>query len=140
VGALEPKFFAALLEGLGLRPEDVGPQNDREGWPSMRERFATIFATMTRDEWAAHFDGTDACVAPVLSLSEAPTHPHNIARGTFLGVAGLTQPAPAPRFSVTTAKLGRPPGNPGEDTDPILASLGYSKGEIGTLRSSGSVV
>lgn len=139
VGALEPQFFAALLEGLGLTAEDVGPQNDREGWPSMRERFATIFATMTRDEWAAHFDGSDACVAPVLSLAEAPAHPHNLARDTFIGVAGVTQPAPAPRFSITKSESGNPPPIPGEDTGAILSFLGYSKGEIGTLRSSGSV-
>jgi alpha-methylacyl-CoA racemase len=139
VGALEPQFFSVLLEGLGLTAEEVGPQNDRDGWPSMRERFATIFATMTRDQWATHFAGTDACVAPVLSLAEAPIHPHNLARSTFRDVAGVTQPGPAPRFSVTTPELGKAPGNPGEDTDSILMFLGYSREEIGTLRSSGSV-
>jgi len=139
VGALEPQFFADLLEGLGLVPGDVGPQNDRVGWPAMRERFAERFATMTRDEWAAHFEGTDACVAPVLSLVEAPAHPHNLARETFRDVGGVMQPGPAPRFSVTQPELGRKPANPGDDTDAVLASLGYSKKEIGTLRSSGSV-
>jgi len=139
VGALEPRFFSALLEGLELTPADVGPQNDRDRWPAMRDRFAERFATRTRDEWAAHFDGTDACVAPVLSLAEAPTHPHNLARETFREVDGAIQPGPAPRFSVTRPQLGRRPANPGDDTEAILVSLGYSKDEIGTLRSSGSV-
>ena len=139
VGALEPQFFAALLEGLGLTPEEVGSQNDRGAWPTMREKFASIFATMTRDQWATHFHGTDACVAPVLSLTEAPTHPHNLARSTFPEVDGLIQPGPAPRFSVTEPALVRGPVEPGEHTDDILSALGYSEGEIGTLRSSGSV-
>lgn len=139
VGALEPQFFTALLEGLGLTADDVGPQNDRDAWPAMRERFAGIFSTMTRDEWASHFESTDACVAPVLSLAEAPTHPHNLARTTFREVDGVTQPGPAPRFSVTTPDLGKPPGTPGEDTDAVLTHLGYSHDEIGTLRSSGVV-
>jgi alpha-methylacyl-CoA racemase len=139
VGALEPQFFAALLEGLDLTPDDVGPQNDRDAWPAMRERFARIFSTMTRDEWASHFEGTDACVAPVLSLAEAPSHPYNLARETFRDVDGVAQPGPAPRFSVTRPDLGQPPRMLGEDTDAVLMSLGYSHDEIGTLRSSGVV-
>lgn len=139
VGALEPQFFAELLEGLGLTTDDVGLQNDRDGWPAMRETFARVFSTMTRDEWAAHFDGTDACVAPVLSIEEAPKHPHNIARNTFRDVDGFTQPSPAPRFSVTVPEVGKPPIAPGQDTDSVLTFLGYSRDEIGTLRSSGVV-
>lgn len=139
VGALEPQFFAALLEGLGLGADDVGPQHDREGWPAMRDRFAGIFSTMTRDQWAAHFEGTDACVAPVLSLAEAPTHRHNVVRKTFQDVDGLVQPGPAPRFSVTPPELAKSPVNPGEDTDAVLTFLGYSQDEIGTLKSSGAV-
>lgn len=139
VGALEPQFFAALLDGLGLAPDEVGPQNDRVGWPAMRERLAERFATMTRDEWAAHFDGTDACVAPVLSLAEAPRHPHNLARDTFHDVDGVTQPGPAPRFSVTRPDRAKTPGKPGDDTDAVLSALGYSQDEIGTLRASGSI-
>ncbi len=139
VGALEPQFFAALLTGLGLDDSEVGPQLDRTGWPEMRRRFAAIFATHTRDEWAVRFAGTDACVAPVLSMSEAPHHPHNVARGTFVEVEGVVQPAPAPRFSATPPDPIRPPVLPGTDTDEILASLGYSEGEIGKLRASGAV-
>ncbi len=139
VGALEPQFFAALLTGLGLDDSEVGPQLDRTGWPEMRRRFAAIFATHTRDEWAVRFAGTDACVAPVLSMSEAPHHPHNVARGTFVEVEGVVQPAPAPRFNATPPDPIRPPVLPGTDTDEILASLGYSEGEIGKLRASGAV-
>jgi len=106
VGALEPAFYAALLDGLGLAAADLPGQLDRESWPVLRARFAKVFATRTRDEWAAVFAGADACVAPVLSPAEAPGHPHHQARQTFVEVAGVTQPAPAPRFART------PPGVP----------------------------
>lgn len=140
VGALEPQFFAALLAGLGLSPEEVGAQNDRERWPAMRELFAARFKTRTREEWAAHFDGTDACVAPVLSMSEAADHPHNSDRSTFLEVEGVSQPAPAPRFSKTPAHIDRGPPGPGADTDAVLSAAGFSDGEIGRLRESGAIL
>jgi alpha-methylacyl-CoA racemase len=139
VGALEPRFFATLVSGLGLDIEELGPQNDREGWPAMRARFAERFRTRTRDEWAEHFDGTDACVAPVLSLVEAPAHPHNRARGTFVDVGGVTQPGPAPRFGETPARVRRGPVLPGADTEAVLAFLGYNSAEISKLRDSGAV-
>jgi alpha-methylacyl-CoA racemase len=107
VGALEPAFYAALLDGLGL----TGPlpaQYDRDGWPALRAQFAARFASRTRDEWTAVFAGTDACVAPVLSPREAPAHPHNRARETFVEVDGVTQPAPAPRFGRTPAPAPAP--------------------------------
>ncbi len=103
VGALEPQFYAALLQGLGIDPKSLGDQNDRAGWPAMRERFTELFASRTRDEWAAHFAGTDACVTPVLSFDEASLHPHLVARGTYIEVDGVVQAAPAPRFSRTPA-------------------------------------
>ena len=106
VGALEPQFYAALLAGLGLTLD--GGQHDRAAWPAHRAAFAAAFATRTRDAWAARFEGTDACVAPVLSLAEAPRHPHLAARGTFATVDGVTQPVVAPRFSRTP---GLPPGS-----------------------------
>ncbi|HEY7822160.1 MAG TPA: CaiB/BaiF CoA-transferase family protein, partial [Acidimicrobiia bacterium] len=140
VGALEPQFFAALLDGLGLSAEDVGAQNDRQGWPAMRDLFAARFKTRTRDEWAVHFDGTDACVAPVLSMSEAAEHPHNSDRGTFLEVEGVSQPAPAPRFSKTPARVVRGPSDPGADTDAVLSAAGFSDEEIGRLRESGAIL
>ncbi len=105
VGALEPKFYAELLTGLGLAGEGLPQQYDRAGWPELRDRFAAVFATRTRDEWAAVFDGTDACVAPVLTLHEAPDHPHLAARSTLVESDGVRQPAPAPRFSRTSAEV-----------------------------------
>lgn len=105
VGAIEPQFFALLLDKLDL-DASVFPQNDRQGWPAMVEAFETAFATRTRDEWASHFEGSDACVAPVLSLAEAPAHRHNSARQTFTEHDGVIQPMPAPRFSATPAAIG----------------------------------
>lgn len=139
VGALEPQFYAELLDGLGLEPGDLPAQTDHSGWPALRDLFAEKFLERTRDEWADHFEGTDACVAPVLSMEEAPNHPHNRSRGTFVEVADVTQPAPAPRFSTTPAAISGGPSVPGADTDSILDQLGYSSSQIGMLRSTGAV-
>ena len=139
VGALEPRFFAALLDGLDLDAAEVGPQHERSGWERMRSMFASRFAERTRDEWARHFEGTDACVAPVLSLTEAPGHPHNQARGTFVEVGGVVQPGPAPRFEKTPGAVGSGPAEPGRDSDEVLAWLGFSHDEIGKLRASGAI-
>lgn len=139
VGALEPAFFEALLRGLDLSAEEVGPQHDREQWPRMHRLFAQRFRSATRAEWAERFDGTDACVAPVLSMIEAPEHPHIAARGTFVEVGGVRQPAPAPRFSVTAAEIDNPPPDRGADTDAVLGRAGFSLEEIGKLRVSGAI-
>jgi alpha-methylacyl-CoA racemase len=139
VGALEPKFYAALLRGLGLEGEDLSGQYEREGWPRMRERFAEVFRRRTREEWTEIFDGTDACVAPVLTLGEAPGHPHNTARAGFVSVGGVTQPAPAPRFGRTPAGTPSPPVRAGEHTDETLAELGLSPAEVAALRERGAV-
>lgn len=139
VGALEPQFFGALLNGLGLEPGDVGEQNDRSAWPHMRDFFASRFATKSRDEWVEQFAGTDACVAPVLSLSEAAVDDHNRSRGTFVTVDDVTQPAPAPRFSGTPASVGHGPVEVGAHTDEVLGGLGLSDDEIGKLRVSGAI-
>lgn len=104
VGALEPQFFAALVAGLGLPPETVAAQYDRSGWPALEMTLATIFAGRDRDDWAAAFEGTDACVTPVLTMAEAPEHPHNRTRGSFVE-AGVAQPAPAPRFDGNAAPV-----------------------------------
>lgn len=133
VGALEPQFYAALLTGLGLAEEALPGQHDRAGWPELRERFAGVFASRTRDDWAAHFADVDACVTPVLSAAEAPHHPHNAERGTFTAVRGLIQPAPAPRFSRTAAAVRQPP--PGE----TLLAWGLLASEIAELRRTGAV-
>ena len=139
VGALEPQFFDALLHGLGLDGVEVGVQSDRSTWPRMREAFADRILSRTRDEWVDVFEGTDACVAPVLSLGEAPEHDHNSARGVFTEVDGVVQPAPAPRFSVTPAPNTRAPSRPGRDTDRVLRWLGYSDREIVKLRKEAIV-
>jgi alpha-methylacyl-CoA racemase len=139
VGALEPQFYAALLHGLGLEHEGLPGQLDRDRWPEMRARFTEVFKSRTRDEWTEIFDGTDACVAPVLGLGEAPAHPHATARTGFVDVGGLTQPAPAPRFSRTPAGTPVPPVRPGEHTDAALAELGLSDAEIAELRERGAI-
>ena len=107
VGAIEPQFFAQLCERIGLAPEWHAAQNDRMRWPQLREEMAAIFRGRTRDAWAALLQDTDCCVAPVLSLGKAARHPHNSVRGTFVDVAGVSQPAPAPRFSRTPSQAGQ---------------------------------
>ena len=130
VGALEPQFYAVLLEKLNL-PEDLRTsQNDRETWPEMSDRFAGIFAGKDRDEWAKTFAGTDACVAPVLEFSEAPDHPHMAQRQSLVDVGGTLQSAPAPRFSRSKPRLPVLPGVVGADTAQVLLTLGYSEQEI----------
>ncbi|MFE2496978.1 CaiB/BaiF CoA transferase family protein [Streptomyces scopuliridis] len=118
VGALEQRFYNEFVELLGIA-EELPPRKDFGCWDELREAVAARFRTKTRQEWTAIFEGSDACVAPVLSLSEAPAHPHLAARGTFTDHAGLTQPAPAPRFSVTPGSVRRPPARPGADTDEV---------------------
>lgn len=139
VGALEPQFYAAFLAGLGLPAERGGEQWDRSRWPAHRAEFASILRTRTRDEWAAVFAGTDACVAPVLTYEEAPEHPHLAARRTFVDVDGVTQPAPAPRFSATPSDDPRSPVAPGTHTDAVLAARGVPPERIEDLRSRGVV-
>jgi alpha-methylacyl-CoA racemase len=138
VGALEPRFYAELLRRLGI-DEDLPAQLDRDGWPLLRERLAALFRTRTREEWCELLAGTDACVAPVLGLGEAPAHPHNRARGTFVEVGGVTQPAPAPRFSRTPCDPPTPAAGPGEHTDQALADWGLPPDRIARLRTAGAV-
>lgn len=134
VGAIEPQFYAQLLAGLGLAATDW-PQHDRSNWPAQHAEFERLFAGRERDEWVTVFDGTDACVTPVLTLTEAAGHPHQVARGALVPVGDAHQPAPAPRFSRTPSRPPGPPVGPGEHTDPILADLGLSPAEIADLRS-----
>jgi alpha-methylacyl-CoA racemase len=120
VAALEPPFYAALLDGLGLAGADLPDREDRNRWLELRTRFAKVFVTRTRDEWAAAFDGTDACVTPVLSFADAATHPHLVERATIIDPGGVRQAAPAPRFSRTPA--GPRPTRAGlEDAGAVLA-------------------
>ena len=139
VGALEPQFYAALLRGLGLADAGLPDQHDRDGWPELRQRFAETFAQRSRADWEQVFAGTDACVSPVLSLAEAPAHPHAIARNSFVSVGDVMQPAPAPRFGRTPAGSPAAPPRPGADTDSVLAGLGLAAADIADLRSRGVV-
>jgi alpha-methylacyl-CoA racemase len=139
IGAIERQFYAELLKVLGLDPADLPDQMDRTQWPAMKERFAAIFLTRSRDEWTAAFTGTDACGAPVLSPWEAHEHPHNIHRGTFVEVDGVIQPGPAPRFSRTPGSVSRPPAVAGQNTDEALAAWGVDAGRVATLRQAGAI-
>ena len=140
VGAIEPQFYARLLEGLGLDASDMPHQYDRERWQETAERFTAVFKTKTRSEWCDVFDGTDACVAPVLTLSEAFDHPHNVARGTFVdAVDGKPAPQAAPRFSRTPGGAAPSAPLPGADCDEVFRDLGMSADEIRTLRDEGVI-
>ncbi|NIH80341.1 alpha-methylacyl-CoA racemase [Amycolatopsis viridis] len=124
VGALEPQFYAELLRGLELDGEDLPAQGDRDGWPKLRQRFTEVIATRTRDEWTAVFAGTDACVTPVLSFAEAARNDHLVARGSVRELNGVTQAAPAPRFSRTPATDPKPPSTAGADTEDVIRDWG----------------
>ncbi|MEQ8559634.1 MAG: CaiB/BaiF CoA-transferase family protein [Henriciella sp.] len=120
LGSIEPQFYALLLEKAELTDPDFQSQMDRKKWPDLKQKIAAVMKTKTRDEWCEIMEGTDVCFAPVLSMAEAPEHPHNVARETFVNYEGVTQPAPAPRFSKTPGKIQRPPASPGTHTDEIL--------------------
>ena len=139
VGALEPQFYAELLRRLGLEGAELPAQLDAAGWPVLRARLTEVFKRRTQAEWAAVFEGSDACVSPVLTLGEAPGHPHNVARGTFTQIGGVVQPAPAPRFGRTPAATPAPPAAPGSDTDAVLGGIGLTPQEIAALRERGAV-
>jgi alpha-methylacyl-CoA racemase len=138
VAAMMDPFLKVLFDKLGLKPSDFPEPNSRRNWPAYRERLAAIFRTRPRDEWVALFAGTDGCVAPVLDLEEAPQHPHNQARGTFVEHEGVLQPAPAPRFSRTPSEISRRPPANGVDTEPALQDWGFSHEELQGLRKRGA--
>jgi alpha-methylacyl-CoA racemase len=137
IGSIEARFYEELLEKLNLKNEPLPPQHDRAGWPALHKRFAAAFKSKTRDEWSAVFEGSDACFAPVLTFSEARRHPHNVARASFVEVGGVTQPAPAPRFSRTPAEIQRPPPERGAGGREALADWGFSRDEAEKLRAMG---
>lgn len=139
IGALEPKFFADLVQRLGLAGENLPAQYDRDGWPRLRKRLAETFRTRTRQEWCDLLEGTDSCFAPVLRLGEAPHHPHNQERGVFLERDGVVHPAPAPRLSRTPAGIAGPAPRSGQDTAAALADWGFDPADIERLRDSGAV-
>jgi len=140
VGALEPKFYKELLIRLGLDGEELPEQLDRNHWPNMKQRFQEVFKSKTREQWCKLLEGTDTCFAPVLSMEEAPSHPHNAARGTFLELDGIPQPGPAPRFSRTPPQISRPPTPPSpETTREALLNWGVEEEEIESLLQSGVI-
>lgn len=138
IGAIEPQFYALLLDKAGIA--DAGfeaqmAQMDRARWPELKARFGALFAQRTRQEWCALLEGSDACFAPVLDMEEAPRHPHNAARATFVEIGGVVQPGPAPRFSRTAPAVERPPAAPGEHSGEILRDWGWSEDQVADLQA-----
>lgn len=140
VGAVEPKFYAELIELCGLDHDPVfAAQNDGDGWLEAKHKMAEMFRSKSQAEWCQVLEGTDACFAPVLSLDEAPSHPHNIARGTYVNIGGVTQAAPAPKFSVSSSEVASPPPRHGGDSWEVLSAVGYSGHKIDELIASGVI-
>jgi len=142
IASYEPKFYAnlcALLAPLGLDDLDPAAQMDMTRWPALKRRFSELFRTKTRDEWVAFFGGHEVCFAPVLSMSEARAHPHNVERETFVDVDGAPHPAPAPRFSRTPSAVQGAPVKPGAHSDEALAEWGFGADEVATLKAAGAV-
>jgi alpha-methylacyl-CoA racemase len=139
IGAIESKFYAQLLDLLGLDDTDLPVRSDEGSWPELREILTGIFRERTRDEWCELLEGTDVCFAPVLTMSEAADHPHLRARGTIVERDGVLQPAPAPRFSRSVAGLDRPMPAPGAHTDEVLTEWGFERDEIDRLHDTGAI-
>ncbi len=139
VGAIEDRFYVTLLKLIGIDDEDLSDKNDPENWAILSEKLTSIFLTKTRSEWQGLFEGTEACCTPVLDMDEAPNHPHNIARNTFVNVDGNWQPSPAPRFSRSSPDPSYVEAENGAHSTDIMLELGYSKDEIADLRISGTI-
>ena len=139
IAPMEPQFYRQLLERLGLAGEDLPEQWDAAAWPALKERFSRVFAGRTREEWCALLEGTDCCFAPVLTMSEAVAHPHNVHRRTFVEVGGMAQPAPAPRFGRTPAPVPEPAAPAGQHTDQVLLEWGLPAGRVAELRRLGAI-
>jgi alpha-methylacyl-CoA racemase len=139
IGSIEPQFYALLLEHADIEDPEFKHQMDPGRWPALKEKLAAIIQRKTRDEWCEIMEGTDVCFAPVLSLGEAPAHPHNEARGTFVDIDGVPQPAPSPRFSRTPGEIQSPPPKPGEHTKEALADWGFTEERIAALKAEGVI-
>jgi len=139
IGSLEPQFYALLRDKCGLDDSLFDEQYDRDNWPDKRARLERLFKTRTRQEWCDLMEGSDVCFAPVLDLAEAPQHPHNRARATFVEHEGVTQPAPAPRFSRTPGRIQGPAALAGEHSEEVLRDWGFSGEEIDLLREAGAI-
>ena len=138
LGALEPKFFAELAQRIGLPDRFVQGQYDRRLWPELRDVLTTLMRRRTRDEWCALLEGSDACFAPVLSMAEAPHHPHARARAAFIEVGGVVQPGPAPRFDRSSTDMPRPAPAIGAHTDEVLREAGFTPAEVAALHAPGA--
>ncbi len=140
IGSIEPQFYAELMRLTGLADDaEFERQMDKAQWPALKTRLTTLFRTKTRDEWCEIMEHTDVCFAPVLRMDEAARHPHNVERGTFVEVEGMTQPAPAPRFSRTKPEIERPPAHDGQHTEAVLSDWGMAAERIADLIESGAV-
>ncbi|PCI75139.1 MAG: carnitine dehydratase [SAR86 cluster bacterium] len=139
IGSIEPQFYALLLEKCEIEDEEFLAQQDQNAWPQLREKLVKLFLTKTRSEWCELMEGTDVCFAPVLDLGEAPSHPHNVARDTYVKFDGVTQPAPAPRFSRTQSEIKSSAAMVGEHSEQVLADWGYSENEIEQLRTAKAI-
>ena len=139
IGPIEERFYAELVRQMGLDPAQLPDRRDRSGWPALREILAAAFKTRTRDEWCALLEGGEGCFAPVLSLSEAPSHPHNVARGSFADLHGYVQPVPSPRLSRTPGEVARPAPRSGQGGAGALADWGFGAEEIESLRTGGAI-
>lgn len=139
IGSIEPQFYALLLKLGEIDDPDFQSQHDQSKWPELKQKIANIFKKRTRDEWCDIMLGSDVCFAPVLSMEEAPKHPHNVARKTFVEIDGITNPAPAPRFSRTKPEIQGPPPNPGEHNETALSDWGISSEDINSVKESGAI-
>jgi alpha-methylacyl-CoA racemase len=139
IGSIEGKFYAELLRLTGLEGQELPRQMDRTQWPALKKKLTEVFKTKSRAEWCKIMEGSEVCFAPVLNMAEAPKHPHNVHRGTFVEVEGVPQPAPAPRFSRTPSAIQRPPARPGEHTEEAMRDWGFSTAELEQLRGAGAI-
>ncbi|MEE4190755.1 MAG: CaiB/BaiF CoA-transferase family protein [Halieaceae bacterium] len=139
IGSIEPQFYALLMEKTGLDPADFADQHNKDKWPEYKAKLAEVFKTKTQSEWCDLMEGTDVCFAPVLNFMDAPQHPANVAREVYVEVDGITQPAPAPRFSRTPAAVRHGAHDIGEDTDAVLSDMGFESQEIASLKEAGSI-
>jgi alpha-methylacyl-CoA racemase len=139
IGSIEPQFYALLVEKGGLDPERFSAQMDMTQWPAFKDELIEVFKSKSQAEWCEIMEGTDVCFAPVLSIFEAPDHPHNKARNAFVDIDGVVQPAPSPRFSRTGAEISHAARAPGEDTEAVLLDSGFSAEAVATLREAGVI-
>jgi alpha-methylacyl-CoA racemase len=139
IGSIEPQFYALLVEKTGVDPEAFANSYDKSQWPQMKERLIEVFKTKSQAQWCELMEGTDLCFAPVLNYREAPAHPHNAARNTYIDIDGLTQPAPAPRFARSDCATPSSPSSEGADTQEVLTQWGFSEQEITALGVDGAL-